>query len=65
MYSLIRTAGLRLTLEQELIPFAAALLIAQMYFKWGSFALELVGFIVLWFVFGFVAERLRDLIARR
>lgn len=65
MYSLIRTAGLRLTLAQELLPFGVALLIAQTYFKWGSFALELVGFIALWLVFGFLAERIRDLIARR
>ncbi len=65
MYSLIRTSGLRLALERELIPFAAALLIAQIYFKWGSFTLELIGFIALWFALGFIAERIRNVISRR
>jgi hypothetical protein len=43
-------------MERELIPFALALLVAQLWFKWGSFALELVGFLVVWFVLGFVAS---------
>lgn len=45
-------------LEQEFVPFALALLIAQIWFKWGSFSLELVGFLAVWFVFGFVANAL-------
>ena len=43
-------------MEREFVPFVAALLIAQLWFKWGSFALELVGFVVVWLLFGFVAD---------
>jgi len=43
-------------MEREFIPFAVALLIAQLWFKWGSFALEMVGFIAVWLLLGFVAD---------
>lgn len=56
MYSLIKTHSFRAILERELLPFLAALFIAQIYFKWGSFTLELTGFIATWFVFGFAAD---------
>ncbi|SIO33830.1 hypothetical protein SAMN05444722_1521 [Rhodovulum sp. ES.010] len=56
MYSLIKTNSLRLVMERELLPFLIALVIAQLFFKWGSFALELVGFIATWFVLGYLAE---------
>lgn len=56
MYSLIKTNGIRRLLEREFAPFALALLIAQIWFKWGSFSLELIGFIAVWFVLGFVAD---------
>jgi hypothetical protein len=56
MYSLIKSTGLRLVMEREFLPFVIALIIAQLYFKWGSFSLELVGFIAVWFVLGYVAE---------
>jgi hypothetical protein len=56
LYSLIKSNGLRQLLEREFVPFALALLIAQVWFKWGSFALELIGFIAVWFVLGFVAD---------
>lgn len=56
MYSLVKTSGFRHVLERELVPFAIALLIAQIWFKWGSFALELIGFIAVWIVLGFVAD---------
>jgi hypothetical protein len=58
VYSLIRTNSLRAILERELLPFIASLIIAQVFFKWGSFALELVGFIATWYVLGFVADLL-------
>ena len=58
MYSLVKTNGVLYALEREFLPFAIALLIAQIWFKWGSFALELVGFIVVWFALGFVADKI-------
>lgn len=56
MYSLFRINGLRHVMERELVPFAVALLIAQIWFKWGSFALELVGFVAVWIALGFIAD---------
>ena len=56
MYSLVKSRSLQDLLRVELVPFIVALLVAQIYFKWGSFALELVGFIVLWMVLGFIAD---------
>ncbi len=56
MYSLTKTNSFRAILECELLPFIAALIIAQVYFKWGSFALELIGFIAAWYVLGFAVD---------
>jgi len=58
IYSLFANIGVRPSLERELLPFMAALIIAQIWFKWGSFALELVGFMAVWFALGFVGELL-------
>lgn len=58
MYSLIAENSIRHILEREFVPFLLALVVAQLYFKWGSFALELVGFVVVWFAFGLIADRL-------
>ena len=51
-------------MERELVPFALSLLIAQVFFKWGSFALELLGFLLLWFVLGMIADRLLKMLGR-
>ncbi|WP_298970540.1 hypothetical protein [uncultured Roseobacter sp.] len=53
---MLKTFALKDILEREFIPFTVALIVAQLYFKWGSFALELVGFIFTWLVLGFVAQ---------
>ncbi|MCK0126070.1 hypothetical protein MWU76_16890 [Gelidibacter sp. F2691] len=57
MYTLIANFGLVRAFRAEFVPFLVALIVAQLFFKWGSFALELVGFIALWAVLGFVSER--------
>ena len=56
LFSLAKSHSARSILERELLPFVIALCIAQIFFKWGSFALELLGFIATWFVLGFVAD---------
>ncbi len=53
MFSLFSSHSVKHLLEREFFPFLVALIVAQVYFKWGSFALELVGFIVTWLVLGF------------
>lgn len=57
MYTLIANCGLARALRAEFVPFLIALVIAQLFFKWGSFGLELLGFIVLWAVLGFISDR--------
>ena len=55
MYSLTKILGAKDILLREFVPFAVSLVIAQLFFKWGSFALELIGFMALWFALGAVA----------
>lgn len=48
----------------ELIKFQlpvllAALIVAEMFYKFGSFSLECVAFLATWFVFGGVASAVR------
>ncbi len=59
MFSLLRTVGLKDVFKAETFSFCVSLLIAQLFFKWGSFALELIGFLALWFLLGSVSDRLR------
>ncbi|WP_187429777.1 hypothetical protein ROLI_015660 [Roseobacter fucihabitans] len=64
MYSLLKALSFKDVLEREFIPFLAALIVAQLYFKWGSFALELVGFIFTWLVLGFVLQKILSAIRK-
>lgn len=64
MYSLVKTNGIRAALEREFLPFAIALTIAQIWFKFGSFALELAGFLAVWFALGFLADRILEAVKR-
>jgi hypothetical protein len=57
MYTLLKTTGVKTALSQELPGFAVALLVAQLFFKWGSFSLELIGFLVTWWVLTFLKFR--------
>jgi len=62
LFSLMNSLPIRKILERELVPFSIALIVAQLYFKWGSFALELVGFIITWFLLGYLAQLLARMI---
>ncbi len=57
MYSLLTKIGLVGSVKAEFLPFAVALVIAQLFFKWGSFSLELLGFLAVWGALGFVFDR--------
>ena len=48
MYSLTRNLTLREFAVVEGPSFLASLVVAQVFFKFGSFALELMGFLALW-----------------
>lgn len=49
----------------ELPPFAVALLIAETFFKFGSFSLEAIAFIVVWYALSVPYTWMISLLARR
>jgi hypothetical protein len=64
VFTLVQTIGLSAAARREFVPFAVAFLIADLYFKFGSFALECVTFLATWYVlslvFDVVMRRSRD-----
>jgi hypothetical protein len=54
MFTLLRTLGLPETLKREFVPFAAAFLIAEFFYKFHSFALECGAFLLTWWAISFV-----------
>lgn len=54
MFSLIKDLGLRVAVRQEAVPFLIAFVIAELFFKFKSFALECLAFLAVWFVFSFI-----------
>jgi hypothetical protein len=65
MFTLLRLLPWqRLALEQ-LPAFGVAWLIAEAFYKWKSFSLEMLGFLVTWFVLDAAIQGLRRLLAPR
>jgi hypothetical protein len=50
MFSLIKALGVEMSLRREAGPFIVAFLIASFFFKFGSFALECLAFLGVWYV---------------
>lgn len=50
MFSLISDLGLRAAVKQEAVPFVIAFVIAELFFKFKSFALECLAFLAVWAV---------------
>jgi len=48
MYSLIQTLGLQAAMKRELVPFVVAFMVAELFYKFHSFALECIAFLVTW-----------------
>jgi hypothetical protein len=48
MYSLVKTLGLRAAFTREIIPFAASFLVAEVLYKFHSFTLECLAFLLTW-----------------
>jgi hypothetical protein len=59
VYSLIKNSTWKEVLANELLPMFAAGVLAELFFKWRSFTLEAIGFLTVWFVFGWVAASVR------
>jgi hypothetical protein len=54
MYTLLKNIGLSEVLKRELVPFVASFIIAEMLYKFRSFALECLAFIATWVVLSFL-----------
>ena len=50
MFELIRSVPLRQLLSRQAPALAGSLVIAELFYKFGSFTLECLGFLVTWFV---------------
>ena len=50
MYSLINALGVHAALRREALPFATAFVIAELAYKFHSFALECGAFLATWYV---------------
>jgi hypothetical protein len=61
MYSLIQQLGFQSALKKEFAPFLVSFLIAEFFFKFKSFALEAIAFLITWAILSFI----QDLIVRR
>ena len=56
VYTLLRASGIKSALVAELPGFLVAFIIAQLFYKFGSFGLELVAFMCTWWLATFVKE---------
>jgi hypothetical protein len=65
MYTLFRNSSLTALLSIQAPPMLISFAIASMFFKWKSFALECLGFLVLWFVLDAAYSAIRAAWAKR
>jgi hypothetical protein len=65
MYALLRNSSLTALLATQGPPLLISFMIASMFFKWKSFALECLGFLVLWFVLDAAYTAVRTAWAKR
>ena len=56
MYSLIRALPARRLATEQLPALATAFVVAEVFYKFGSFALECAAFLVTWFAFDMAVQ---------
>lgn len=61
MYTLTRLLSRRALLLQQLPTLGSSLLIAELFYKFGSFSLEAAAFLGTWFVLDAVYQTINDL----
>lgn len=61
MYTLVKELGLKKVFVEEAPYLLASLVVAELFFKWGSFSLELIGFFVMWAISSFIGNGLREI----
>lgn len=65
MYSLVNALPARQLLWVQAPALIGSFVIADLFYKWGSFALECVGFLATWFVLDVIARFLLDAVGRK
>lgn len=58
MFTLVQTIGVNAAVKREFIPLATAFIVAELFYKFGSFALECVAFLATWYVLSIVFDYL-------
>ncbi len=64
MYETIRSQGLSTTIVREAPAATGALVVAEVFYKFHSFTLEFLAFLLTWWAFGWVTSRVARLIGR-
>ena len=58
MFELLRSSPMRQLLLRQAPAFAISLMVAELFYKFGSFTLECLGFLATWFVLDAVLARI-------
>ena len=64
MFELLRSKPLRHLLSRQAPALALSLLVAELFYKFGSFTLECLGFLATWFVLDAAFARVGRLFSR-
>ncbi len=62
MYTLVKTVPLRQLAKTEVLPFGIAFVVAELFYKFHSFALESLAFLATWFVISWLANEIGNLL---
>jgi len=65
MFTFLRMLPRQRLMYEQLPAFGLAWLLAEMFYKWHSFSLEMLGFLATWFVLDAVVQGVRRLMAPR
>ena len=58
MHTAMKSQGIKSFLRQEGPWLLSAFIIADLFYKWGSFALECVGFLLTWYALSWISSLL-------
>jgi hypothetical protein len=64
MYTLIRNAGVKRALSDEAVPLLLSFVVAELFYKFHSFALETGAFLLTWLVVSYVGRALKSRVMR-
>ncbi len=65
MYTLLRNGSLGVLLSTQAPALLISFVVASLFFKWKSFALECLGFLALWFALDYLFTTFRSAWLRR